>query len=136
MNYTRQVFFSIYIYINKRKNLTFNLIHLQEVITPLFCFYLDLMQTILFCYIITIIKKCLAQSVGAAQHTDGISAKGQDPHPSKSVWDITLNKLMVKLQVMLGFGQCGVRLYCHRSHVQHLIGSYLWVKKNWTVYLW
>ena len=38
-------------------------------------------------------------------------------HSQISFLDITLNKLMVRLQQSWSFRECGVPLYCHRSHV-------------------
>ena len=38
-------------------------------------------------------------------------------HPPTSVLDMTLNNLMVRFQQCWSFGECGVPLHCHRSHV-------------------
>ena len=54
-------------------------------------------------------------------------------HPLTNVLDMTLNHLIVRLQLSR-FGECGVLFHCHCSQVYpdpewlHLIGFYLWVK--------
>ena len=52
----------------------------------------------------------LADSAGAGEYTNSISAEGEDP-PITSVLDITLKNLMV------GFRKCEVPLHCHYSQV-------------------
>ena len=57
----------------------------------------------------------VAQSAGAAEYNDCISAEGKTL--PKRVLDMTLNNLMVMLQECCSFRKCGVPLYCHHSQV-------------------
>ena len=60
----------------------------------------------------------IAQSAGAVEYTDCISAEGWYPHPT-SVLDMIPNNLMMRFQLCWNFGECGVPLYCHRSKVHY-----------------
>ena len=56
-----------------------------------------------------------AQSAGAIEYTDDISAEEQQSAPT-SVLDMTLNHLIVRLQSW-SFGECRVTFHCYYSQV-------------------
>ena len=70
-----------------------------------------------FIYFQVFLSNTIAQSIGAVEYTDCISAEGRDNPTTTSVLNIRSNNLMVRLQQCRSFGECGVLLHCHRSQV-------------------
>ena len=63
----------------------------------------------------TIYNRCIAQSAGVVEQTNCISAAGSDS-PNEYP-DMTLNRLIMRLQLCWSFRKCRVPLYCHHSQI-------------------